>query len=42
MICDHVTDPGNLGAIARSAEVVGAAGLIIPNRRAAQVTATAY
>lgn len=42
VICDHVTDPGNLGAIARSAEVVGAAGLIIPNRRAAQVTATAY
>lgn len=40
--CDHVADPGNLGAIARSAEVVGAAGLLIPNRRAAQVTAVAY
>lgn len=35
---DHVTDPGNLGAIARSAEVVGACGLLIPNKRAAQVT----
>ncbi len=38
---DHVTDPGNLGAIARSAECVGACGLLIPNRRAAQVTAVA-
>ncbi len=42
VVCDHVADPGNLGAIARSAEVVGAAGLLIPNRRAAQVTAVAY
>lgn len=42
VVCDHVTDPGNLGAIARSAEIVGASGLLIPNRRAAQVTATAY
>jgi 23S rRNA (guanosine2251-2'-O)-methyltransferase len=42
VICDHVTDPGNLGAIIRSAEVVGADGVLIPNRRAAEVTATAY
>lgn len=40
--CDHVTDPGNLGAIARSAEVVGACGLLIPNKRAAQVTPVAH
>lgn len=40
--CDHVLDPGNLGAIARSAEVVGSCGLLIPNKRAAQVTAVAY
>lgn len=42
VVCDHVTDPGNLGAIVRSAEVVGAAGVLVPNRRAAEVTATAY
>lgn len=42
VVLDHVTDPGNLGAIVRSAEVVGATGLLIPNRRCAQVTATAY
>jgi 23S rRNA (guanosine2251-2'-O)-methyltransferase len=35
---DEVTDPQNLGAIARTAEVAGATGLIIPERRAADVT----
>lgn len=39
---DHIQDPGNLGAIARSAEVVGACGLLIPNKRAAQVTPLAH
>ena len=34
---DHITDVGNFGAIVRSAEVVGASGVLIPNRRAAQV-----
>lgn len=42
LICDHITDAGNLGAIARSAEVVGASGLIIPNKRSAHVTAATY
>lgn len=42
VVLDHVVDPGNLGAIARSAEVVGACGLVIPNRRAAQVTPLAW
>lgn len=37
VVLDHVTDEGNLGAIARSAEVVGAAGLVIANKRAAGV-----
>lgn len=42
VVCDHINDAGNLGAIVRSAEVVGAAGMVIPNRRAAQVTAATY
>lgn len=41
VVLDHVTDPGNLGAVARSAEAVGAAGLVIPNKRAADVGAVA-
>ena len=35
VVLDHVTDDGNFGAIVRSAEVVGAAGVIIANKRAA-------
>lgn len=35
---DEVTDPQNLGAIARTAEVAGASGLVIPERRSAEVT----
>lgn len=42
VVCDHITDAGNLGAIIRSAESVGAAGLIIPNKRAAQVSPVTY
>lgn len=39
---DHVTDPGNLGAIARSAEVIGAAGVVVQKRRSAAVTPAAW
>jgi 23S rRNA (guanosine2251-2'-O)-methyltransferase len=35
---DGVTDPQNLGAIARSAECAGATGLVLPRHRAAHVT----
>lgn len=42
ILLDHVTDEGNLGAIARTAEVVGAAGLVIPKARAAGVGLGAY
>jgi 23S rRNA (guanosine2251-2'-O)-methyltransferase len=36
---DQVQDPRNLGAVCRSAEAAGAAGVVIPERRAAEVTA---
>jgi 23S rRNA (guanosine2251-2'-O)-methyltransferase len=36
---DEVTDPQNLGAVARSAEAAGATGIVIPERRSAEVTA---
>jgi 23S rRNA (guanosine2251-2'-O)-methyltransferase len=36
---DQVQDPQNLGAICRTAECAGASGLVIPERRSAEVTA---
>ncbi len=42
VLLDHITDAGNLGAIVRSADAVGASGVIIPNKRAAAVTAATY
>jgi 23S rRNA (guanosine2251-2'-O)-methyltransferase len=35
---DEVTDPQNLGAVCRTAECAGAAGVVIPERRSAEVT----
>jgi len=37
---DGVTDPQNLGAVARTAESAGATGLVVPRHRAARITPT--
>ena len=42
VVLDHVTDQGNLGAIVRSAEIVGAAGVVIAKARAAGVGVGAF
>ena len=39
IICDEISDHHNLGAIIRTADAVGAHGIIIPKRRSAGVTA---
>lgn len=38
IVCDEISDPHNLGAIIRTAECVGAHGIIIPKRRSAGLT----
>jgi 23S rRNA (guanosine2251-2'-O)-methyltransferase len=37
-VLDQIQDPQNLGAICRSAECAGATGVVIPERRSAEVT----
>ena len=39
VLCDEISDPHNLGAIIRTAECVGAHGVVIPKRRSAGLTA---
>ena len=41
VVLDEVSDPRNLGAVARSALAAGAGGLVIPKHRTALVTAAA-
>jgi 23S rRNA (guanosine2251-2'-O)-methyltransferase len=38
---DGVTDPGNLGAVLRSAECAGVTGVVLPRHRAAHISPTA-
>jgi 23S rRNA (guanosine2251-2'-O)-methyltransferase len=41
VVLDEVSDPHNLGAVARSALAAGAAGVVVPRHRAAHVTPAA-
>lgn len=41
LILDEINDPQNLGAIARTAECTGAAGIILPERNSSPVTPAA-
>ncbi|HEX4733150.1 MAG TPA: 23S rRNA (guanosine(2251)-2'-O)-methyltransferase RlmB [Thermoleophilaceae bacterium] len=41
VVLDQIQDPRNLGAVARVAECAGATGLVIPERRSAEVTPAA-
>ena len=42
VVLDSITDPRNLGAVVRSASGFGAHGVVIPERRAAGMTASAW
>jgi 23S rRNA (guanosine2251-2'-O)-methyltransferase len=39
LLLDHLQDPQNIGTLLRTAEVVGIHGVVLPGRRAAEVTA---
>jgi len=42
VVLDHVEDPHNVGAIARSALAAGMTGMVVSSRRAAPLSATAF
>ena len=41
VVLDQIQDPRNLGAVARVAECAGATGIVIPERRSAEITPAA-
>jgi 23S rRNA (guanosine2251-2'-O)-methyltransferase len=41
LLLDHIQDPQNLGSLLRSAEAVGVHGVVVPGRRATEVTPAA-
>lgn len=42
LVLDHVEDPHNVGAAARSAVAAGVAGMVVSSRRAAPLTSSAF
>lgn len=42
IVLDHITDVGNFGAIVRTAEVLGASGVVIPSKRSVDVVSSTY
>jgi 23S rRNA (guanosine2251-2'-O)-methyltransferase len=42
IVLDHVEDPHNVGAVARSAVAAGVTGLVVSSRRAAPLSAVAF
>jgi len=40
LLCDHIQDPHNLGAVIRSAEAAGASGVLVPKRGGCLPTGT--
>lgn len=42
IVADSINDPHNLGAMIRTAEAMGAQGLVIPSRRAVGITPTVF
>ena len=42
LVLDHIEDPHNVGAAARSALAAGVAGMVVSSRRAAPLTSTAF
>ena len=41
LVLDGITDPGNLGAILRTADVAGVTGVVLPRHRAVRITPSA-
>ncbi|HEX6947687.1 MAG TPA: RNA methyltransferase [Acidimicrobiia bacterium] len=42
IVLDHVEDPHNLGAVARSVAAAGLGGMVVPSRRSAPLSAAAF